>query len=131
MKRCPFCDIDEGRIIDFNDLAVAIPDGFPLTEGHTLIIPRRHERDFLSLTDEEMTAVWRLAVHLSERLQEGDPLITGFNMGVNQGKSAGQSIGHVHWHLIPRRDGDREEPFGGVRWIFPEKADYRKETRYK
>ena len=128
MSKCPFCRIDESRVIDSNELAVAIFDGFPVTEGHVLIIPRRHERDFLLLTPEEVMAVWELAVSVADRLGAGDPLITGFNMGANSGASAGQTVPHAHWHLIPRRDGDRENPTGGVRWIFPEKANYRKKS---
>ena len=128
MSECLFCNIDDDRIITSNDLAVAIPDGFPVTEGHTLIIPRRHEPDFLQMTSKELIAVWELAVELAARLRKDDPRITGFNMGANQGESAGQTVQHVHWHLIPRRDGDRKDPTGGVRWIFPEKANYRKET---
>ncbi|MDP8246761.1 MAG: HIT family protein [Candidatus Tritonobacter lacicola] len=126
MIDCLFCNIEEQKIIASNDLAVAVPDGFPVTEGHTLIIPRRHEPDFLQMTSEELIAVWELAVELAARLRKDDPRITGFNMGANQGESAGQTVQHVHWHLIPRRDGDREDPTGGVRWIFPEKANYRK-----
>ena len=126
MNECLFCNIDDDRIITSNDLAVAIPDGFPVTEGHTLVITKRHEPDFLRLTPEELSAVWELVVEIASRLRKSDPFITGFNIGANSGKSAGQTVPHAHWHLIPRRDGDRENPTGGVRWIFPEKADYRK-----
>ena len=93
MSSYPFCNIEEQKILSENDLAKAIPDGFPVTEGHTLIIARRHEPDFLGLTSEELVALWELAVEVAYRLLEGDPRITGFNMGPTQGSPLARRSG--------------------------------------
>jgi len=100
-----------------------IRDGFPISPGHTLILPKRHVGSFFELTPEERADLLELLDAAKADLdREFSP--HGYNIGINDGAAAGQTIGHVHIHLIPRFDGDRPDPRGGVRWIFPEKADY-------
>lgn len=107
-----------------NNLAVAFEDKFPVTEGHTLIIPKRHYDDFFLSTREERGAMYELIESRKIELLEKDSLIDGFNVGVNIGLSAGQTVFHVHLHLIPRRTGDIPEPKGGVRGVIPDKMKY-------
>lgn len=103
---------------------LAFRDGYPVSTGHTLIIPRRHTPSFRDLNPEEWSAALRLAQKLAADLQAEDPTITGFNFGVNDGATAGQSVFHCHLHLIPRRAGDHPAPKGGVRGVIPCKAHY-------
>lgn len=121
---CPFCDLSTDRIVVENELAVAIRDGFPVTDGHTLIIPRRHVADYFDLYQPERNAIEVLAHECRSTLMESDKTIDGFNFGANAGESAGQTIFHVHLHLIPRRAGDVEKPRGGVRGVIPSKQSY-------
>jgi diadenosine tetraphosphate (Ap4A) HIT family hydrolase len=106
-----------------NDLAVAFPDAFPVSPGHCLIVPRRHEPDFLELSAEEEMAIWTL-VRSVLRSPEADDVPDGYNIGVNVGEAAGQTIAHAHLHVIPRRHGDVHDPRGGIRWVVPGKAAY-------
>ncbi len=121
---CPFCDrIAAGDVVAGNALAVAFPDAFPLTPGHTLVVPRRHEPDFLALTPEEQRDILALAAGVAARLaRERGP--DGYNLGVNVGAAAGQTVAHAHLHVIPRYRGDVGDPRGGIRWIIPERARY-------
>jgi len=113
---CLFCHVSKGRKITAeNSLAYAIEDGFPVTEMHTLVIPKRHVADYFELTQAEVNAVTALMNELKESIQVKDKSVTGFNIGMNCGESAGQTIFHCHTHLIPRRDSDVENPRGGVR----------------
>ena len=121
---CLFCTIPPNRIVADNQLAYAIRDGFPVTEGHSLVIPKRHVADFFGLTDEELLACNQLLSNLRLSAIESDPQVDGFNIGVNAGAVAGQTIFHCHVHLIPRRKGDVENPRGGVRHIIPGKGFY-------
>ena len=106
-----------------NTLAYAARDTYPVSPGHTLVIPRRHCPDFFDLTPEEMAACMELLV--AERSDLSATLgPDGYNVGVNVGPAGGQSIRHVHVHLIPRYAGDHPNPQGGVRQIIPWKADY-------
>ena len=121
---CPFCRrIAEGDLLAGSESAAAFPDAFPLSPGHTLVVPRRHEPDFFALTPDERGEVLALATDLHGRLRE-ELGFAGMNLGVNIGEVAGQTIGHAHLHLIPRYAGDVAEPAGGIRWLFPEKARY-------
>ncbi|MEO5338472.1 MAG: HIT domain-containing protein [Magnetospirillum sp. WYHS-4] len=122
---CPFCSIPNDRIIAENELAYAIRDAYPVTEGHTLIIPRRHVADYFDLYHAERNAVEQLLHQCRDGLKSADQAIDGFNVGANAGQSAGQTVFHVHIHLIPRRTGDIEEPRGGVRGVIPSKRNYR------
>jgi diadenosine tetraphosphate (Ap4A) HIT family hydrolase len=120
---CAFCTVRASRIILANDLAVAFRDGFPVSPGHTLVIPRRHIASFFDSTAEERTALLALLDAAKEGLdRELRP--DGYNVGINDGPAAGQTVPHLHLHLIPRFAGDKTEPRGGVRWVIPEKADY-------
>jgi ATP adenylyltransferase len=121
---CPFCDLSNDRIISENELAVAIRDDYPVTEGHTLIIPRRHVSDYFDLYQPERNAIEQLALECRESLKASDKSIDGFNVGANSGASAGQTVDHVHLHLIPRSIGDMDNPRGGVRGVIPDKQDY-------
>ena len=121
---CLFCEIPQSRVIVENELAFAIRDGFPVTKYHTLIIPKRHVRTYFNLTSEENRACHELLKLQRSQLMKLDPLITGFNIGMNSGHSAGQTVFHCHIHLIPRRDGDVENQSGGVRHIIPNKGYY-------
>jgi diadenosine tetraphosphate (Ap4A) HIT family hydrolase/5-methylcytosine-specific restriction endonuclease McrA len=126
-EKCLFCDIqtnDRKRIIAENNLAYAIRDGFAVTEGHTLFIPKRHTLDYFGLVPAEVNAINALMAEQKTMLQEADSTIDGFNIGMNCGESAGQTIFHCHVHLIPRRKGDVEIPRGGVRHIIPGKGFY-------
>lgn len=124
MADCLFCAINRERVIAFNALAYAIRDAFPVTEGHTLIIPKRHVEDYFGMTEEEVLACDELLRNAKEELEIQYPDITGFNIGSNAGQAAGQTIFHCHMHLIPRRDGDVKNPRGGVRQLIPGKGSY-------
>ena len=121
---CLFCNISKERIILENDLAYAIHDGFPVTEMHSLIIPKRHIYDYFDLTKDELFACDQLIKSLKESILISDSSINGFNIGMNSGESAGQTIFHCHIHLIPRRSGDVVNPRGGIRNIIPGKGNY-------
>ena len=120
---CPFCVLDESRIIAQNDLVIAFYDGFPVNPGHTLIIPRRHVANYFDLTDQEKTELWSMADYCKNIIDSRfSP--DGYNIGINIGAAAGQSVPHVHLHLIPRFTGDTPNPRGGVRGVIPSKQNY-------
>jgi len=120
---CPFCTMTPSAVVLNNGHAMAIYDGFPVSPGHMLIIPKRHIASLFETGAEERTALFDLlAESRGLLLEEYDP--DGFNIGINDGASAGQTVMHLHIHLIPRYAGDKADPRGGVRWIFPEKAVY-------
>jgi diadenosine tetraphosphate (Ap4A) HIT family hydrolase len=124
---CLFCDVqttERKRIIAENSLAYAIRDGFPVTEFHTLFIPKRHTIDYFGLLSAEVSAINQLMEAQRNFLLVTDPTIDGFNIGMNCGEIAGQSVWHCHVHLIPRRKGDVEFPKGGVRNVIPYKGKY-------
>ena len=121
---CLFCNVGEERIIAGNDLAFAIRDGSPVTELHTLIIPRRHVSDYFELSKEELLACNELLRIVKEEILARDTSVKGFNVGANSGLVAGQSIFHCHIHLIPRREGDVPNPKGGIRHVIPGKGAY-------
>lgn len=98
-------------------------DGFPLSEGHSLVIPRLHEASLYALPDAHQAEVWRLAAQVRDQLAK-ELAPDGFTIGVNDGAAAGQTVAHAHVHVIPRWKGDVEDPRGGVRWVLPEKASY-------
>lgn len=140
---CPFCTLDPARIIASNFYAVAVYDDYPVTPGHSLIIPRRHIASFFEATVDEQTGLFELLAEvrklilqpdfatqsahspLTPFVQDGYRVIPdGFNIGINDGVAAGQTVMHLHLHMIPRYAGDTTDPRGGVRWIMPEKAPY-------
>lgn len=120
---CIFCTVPAERIEFSNLHGMVIRDGFPISLGHTLIIPRRHVGSFFAIDSAEREALLALLDEAKRRLdKEFKP--DGYNVGINDGPAAGQTVPHLHIHLIPRYGGDRGDPRGGVRWIIPEKADY-------
>jgi len=122
---CPFCSPSiESKIIERLGTVIAIKDKNPVSEGHILVLPVRHTSDYFSMTSKEKTDADKLIRILRERIEKSDPTVTGFNIGTNCGKSAGQTIMHAHIHLIPRRDGDTPQPKGGVRGVIPDKMGY-------
>jgi ATP adenylyltransferase len=123
-EHCIFCSEVAKRAIHENELALAFEDKYPVTEGHTLIIPKRHVSDYFDLHQPEINAIHQLLDARKAQLQQSDPTIRGFNIGVNAGKDAGQTIFHCHVHLIPRRPGDMEDPTGGVRGVIPKRQKY-------
>ncbi len=121
-KACPFCDplryeITQGTIAAFKD-------GFPVSPGHYLLTPLRHTADWFSLSYRETMDTVDLLDVLRKKLLDADDTITGFNIGMNCGESAGQTVFHQHTHLIPRRDGDTPNPRGGVRGVIPSQMTY-------
>ena len=121
---CLFCELPESRIIAENKLAYAIYDGYPVTEYHALIIPKRHTQNYFDLYQPEINACNQLLQEVRGRIKGQDDTVTGFNIGVNNGEDAGQTIPHCHIHLIPRRQGDVDSPKGGVRGVIPNKQSY-------
>ena len=121
---CLFCEIDKKRVVVENELAFAIRDKFPVTNLHTLIIPKRHVSNYFGLAQPEVNSTNSLIAGLKRELELSDKLITGFNIGMNNGQSAGQTIFHCHIHLVPRRDGDVENPRGGIRHLIEGKGFY-------
>jgi len=123
---CPFCQLDPSKQLFTNDLAIALADGFPVSRGHSLIIPKRHFSSLFETTEEERAALWKLLDLTRDYLMiKYRP--AGFNIGINDGISAGQTVMHLHIHLIPRYSGDTVDPRGGIRWVMPDKAPYWRE----
>ena len=123
-KDCVFCRLDADRtILASSSLAFAIYDKFPVNPGHTLIIPKRHTANYFDLSAEEQQALFALLNEVKQQLAENySP--DGFNVGINVGEAAGQTVGHVHIHLIPRYNGDIANPRGGVRGVIPGRREY-------
>lgn len=124
---CLFCDVqikDRQRIVAENSLAYAIRDGFPVTQHHTLFIPKRHAKDYFELTQAEVNAINHLIQEQKMLLDKLDESIDGYNIGMNCGETAGQTVFHCHVHLIPRRKGDVENPRGGIRHLIAGKGFY-------
>ena len=122
---CPFCARQKaGNISLENELCFGINDSFPATDLHMLVIPKRHVSDFFELYEPERHACVRLLDEAKRRSKRQDPTIAGFNIGINVGEAAGQTVHHCHVHLIPRRTGDVEQPRGGVRNVIPGKGAY-------
>ena len=123
---CLFCDIKKSGCAYENKLAYASYDSYPVTEHHCLIIPKRHIKDYLDLSNEELLACNDLVQIVKKEIIKKDPSVKGFNLGTNIGKVSGQSILHCHLHLIPRRKGDVDNPQGGVRSVIPNKQHYKR-----
>ena len=123
---CLFCDIKECGFAYENDLAYASYDSYPVSKHHCLIIPKRHIKDFFDLTIEELLSCNSLIKKSKDEIINKDKTVKGFNLGTNIGKISGQSILHCHFHLIPRRAGDVENPQGGVRSVIPNKQHYKR-----
>lgn len=120
---CPFCELPPQRIVGKSEGCIAFADDYPISPGHTLVIPQRHVASFFETTAEERSELFSLLDWCrGELIERYHP--AGFNIGINDGKAAGQTVMHLHIHLIPRYPGDKSDPRGGVRWMFPDKADY-------
>ena len=124
---CLFCNVSESGCAHENVLAYASYDTYPVSEHHCLIIPKRHIKDYFELTKDELTACHELIKVVKEEILTKDQSVKGFNLGTNIGKVSGQSILHCHFHLIPRREDDVENPQGGVRSVIPNKQHYKRE----
>ena len=123
---CLFCDIKKSGCAYENELAYASYDSYPVTEHHCLIIPKRHIKDYFDLSNNELVACNELIQIIKKEITKKDPTVKGFNLGTNIGKVSGQSILHCHLHLIPRREGDVDNPQGGVRSVIPNKQHYKR-----
>ena len=121
---CLFCTTKNNDIIEENKFAFATMDSYPVSSQHCLIIPKRHVKDYFDLSEEEVLGCDQLIKKIKIKVENNDITIKGFNIGINSGKEAGQSIMHCHIHLIPRREGDVQNPQGGVRGVIPSKQHY-------
>ncbi len=120
---CPFCNLPTVRIVGENEHAFWIRDSFPVSPGHSLVIPKRHIASFFDATPQERISLLEL-LDWAKVAAEAEFQPNGYNVGINDGLAAGQTVPHLHLHLIPRFKGDLADPRGGVRWVIPEKADY-------
>ena len=120
---CPFCHPDKERIVFRSPLALAIEDGFPVNPGHMLIVPTRHVPTWFDASPEEQAAMLALMLRVRQHLTL-EVGADGFNIGMNVGRAAGQTVMHVHIHVIPRFSGDVDDPTGGVRLVIPERGSY-------
>ncbi len=122
-SNCPFCKPESELVWYQTEYALAIRDGFPIAEGHTLVVPREHVASLFELEPTALTAIWEMVSQVRGMLiQKFRP--DGLNIGLNDRPAAGQTVMHAHIHLIPRWVGDVPDPRGGVRWIMPGKARY-------
>ena len=124
MNKCIFCDENNFDIIFSNDLFYVIRDKYPVTDKHTLIILKDHKKNYFDLIDKEIIQLNNILKFQREDLLREDKTISGFNIGINIGEDAGQTVMHLHVHLIPRRHGDIKDPKGGVRGVIPDKQKY-------
>ena len=125
-NHCLFCDSKKSGIVHENDLAYASYDSYPVSDHHCLIIPKRHIKDYFDMNNDELIACNDLIQIVKNEILSKDVNVKGFNIGTNAGKIAGQSIMHCHIHLIPRREGDIDNPQGGVRSVIPNKQHYKR-----
>ena len=123
---CLFCNTQKSGLAHENDLAYASFDTFPVSEYHCLVIPKRHIKDYFDLSNDELIACNELIKIVKKEITNKDSSVKGFNLGTNIGKVSGQSIFHCHFHLIPRREGDVDNPQGGVRSVIPNKQHYKR-----
>ena len=123
---CIFCDMARLRVVASNDVAFAIRDKFPVNPGHTLVLPWRHVSSWFEATQEEQAGIMALLQEVKLGLDAQRPRPDGYNVGINVGVPAGQTVMHLHVHLIPRFQGDVDDPTGGVRFVVPARANYLK-----
>ena len=123
-KHCIFCSIKKDELLFENNLAYASTDSYPVSKLHSLVVPKRCIKNFFELNNQEIIACYDLIKKLQKKILSEDNTVKGFNIGTNSGKAAGQSIFHCHIHVIPRREGDVENPQGGVRSVIPSKQHY-------
>jgi diadenosine tetraphosphate (Ap4A) HIT family hydrolase len=122
-SRCSFCSLDESRIISRSSLTIAFWDAFPISPGHALVAPRRHVSSWTDATPDEQSAILS-AIDAARTLIDNRHHPDAYNIGFNDGVAAGQTVMHLHVHVIPRYQGDVPDPRGGVRWVLGEKAAY-------
>src|SRR5688572_1941823 len=122
-KPCLFCSVPRDEMLIDGPIAMARRDTYPISPGHTLIIPKRHVASFFETTEEERLAMMKL-LDAAKAILDEKHKPDGYNIGINSGEAAGQTVMHLHIHLIPRYAGDRKDPRGGVRWVIPERARY-------
>jgi len=120
---CVFCHLPPARIAAQNELALLFDDAYPVSLGHCLVIPRRHVSSWFEIDPQEQIAMLKLLETARQRVEENHKP-SSYNIGINDGPAAGQTVPHLHMHLIPRYAGDQKDPRGGVRWLIPEKAKY-------
>ncbi len=120
---CPFCSPEPGRVLRSSEHALALRDAFPLSDGHTLVVPVQHVESLFDLSDQELADVWSLVADVREGLA-GELEPDGFTIGLNDGEAAGQTVDHAHVHMIPRYRGDVPDPIGGIRNIIPGRGRY-------
>ena len=123
---CIFCIIRKEALQFENQLAYSSKDSYPVSQFHSLIVPKRHVETYFELTKDEILSCNELILKTKEKILKEDSRVEGFNIGTNAGKVSGQSIMHCHIHLIPRREGDVENPQGGVRSVIPKKQHYKR-----
>ena len=123
---CLFCNSKVSGVAHENNLAYASYDTYPVSDQHCLIIPKRHVDDYFELSNDEVIACNDLIKIIKKEILDSDQSVKAFNIGTNAGKLAGQSIMHCHIHLIPRREGDVDNPQGGVRSVIPKKQHYKR-----
>jgi ATP adenylyltransferase len=128
-RGCSFCEIPRERVALENELCIAVADKYPVTPGHMLVILKRHVAEYFDLWRPELNAIFFLLEKLKRQCQDTDRSVKGFNVGIDCGATAGQTVFHCHIHLIPRRQGDVENPAGGVRHLIPGKGHYTAEGR--
>lgn len=121
---CPFCALPVNALVLETPLVIAFRDRYPVSPGHTLVITRRHAATYFDTTPEERAALWGAVERVKNELSALDPKPDGFNVGFNAGEAAGQTVMHVHIHVIPRYRGDMADPRGGVRHVIPSKGNY-------
>jgi len=120
---CPLCDGRDGRLAFEEDLVLGLWDKFPISDGHLLIIPRRHVANWFEATPNEQYAITN-GIEIGRRVIEREYAPDGYNIGMNLGEAAGQTVFHLHLHVIPRYKGDSDDPRGGIRLLMPDKAAY-------
>ncbi|MBK6742591.1 MAG: HIT family protein [Hydrogenophilales bacterium] len=120
---CPFCHLNSARVMAQDEQTVTYMDGFPVSSGHTIIIPKRHFASLFEASDAEQHSLLK-ALNQAKAILDTTHPPDGYNIGINHGVAAGQTVFHLHIHLIPRYTGDCDDPRGGVRWVLPEKARY-------
>ena len=126
---CIFCKINQNELIFENDYAYASLDSYPVSQSHSLVVPKRCIENYFELDEKEILACNDLIKKLKKKIMKEDKSVEGFNIGTNAGKVAGQSIFHCHIHVIPRRRGDVDNPQGGVRSVIPLKQHYTRKIK--
>ena len=122
-RGCPFCTPDPELVFHESELVIGLWDRYPVSPGHALLVPRRHVADWFDASAEEQRALTAALAVAKSAIEETDQP-DGYNIGINSGEAAGQTVLHLHVHLIPRYAGDEEDPRGGIRKLFPNRTRY-------